>query len=124
MRTFALEFWDEDEFRALTASWPGNVRKKFAAALSQLQRGDQLQPKLRRALKGFDVKLEELKHRAGPRVVYTMAFADVSGCIHVLDAFMKDSGDGNEMRKSDRVRIESRIKHLKARLARTTTRHH
>lgn len=58
----------------------------------------------------------ELWHRSGQRVICTTEYVNLSGRIHVLDAFMKDSVDKKKMRQTVRKRIERRAKELKIRM--------
>lgn len=120
MRRRELDFWDRDGFNQIVRGWPASVVRKFAQALSQIQGGETPPPKLVRHLKGFNISLSELKHRSGQRVVYTVAFANETDCIHIIDAFMKDSKDGDTMRRRDKERIESRVAQLQLRVARVS----
>jgi hypothetical protein len=52
-------------------------------------------------------------HRSGPRLIYTVDYAELTNRIYVLDAFEKDSRSGRKMRSDDKARIEKRIATLK-----------
>jgi phage-related protein len=112
-----LEFWDDEEWKSLVTTWPKAVRKSFGARLRTVQNGSQPTTGAK-PLGGFAISLWELKHRGGQRVVYTVAYTQISNCVHVLDAFGKDAREGSEMRKSDKKRIEGRVAQLKARMER------
>jgi phage-related protein len=105
-----LEFWDDEgaAFRKIVRSWPKAVRSAIGADIRRIQQGKE--PRNWKPLQGFAVAAAEVRHKDGARVVYSVAFAQESGQIFIADAFMKDSSDGSEMRKSDRIRIEGRLK--------------
>nr|WP_298716385.1 type II toxin-antitoxin system RelE/ParE family toxin [uncultured Steroidobacter sp.] len=109
-----LEFWDGDggAFLETVRSWPNDVRSAIGADLRRVQRGEE--PRNFKPLKGFGVAAAEVRHNDGARVVYSVAFASVSGKVFIADAFMKDSGDGSEMRAADRRRITDRLRQYKA----------
>lgn len=110
-----LEYWDDDgaAFLETLRSWPKSVRVAIGTDLRRVQRSQE--PRNWKPLKGFPVAAMEVRHKSGGRVVYSVAFVQVTGKVFVADAFMKDSADGSEMRKSDRRRIEKRLKAYKAR---------
>jgi phage-related protein len=110
-----LEYWDEDgaAFLAVVRGWPASVRKAIGADLRRVQRGEE--PRNWKPLTGFPVAAREVRHRGGARVVYSVAFAEVSGKVFIADAFMKDSAEGSEMRASVRRRIETRLRAYKTR---------
>jgi phage-related protein len=110
-----LEFWDDREWKAFIKEWPEELREYFGTRLRTIQRGGHPASGAK-PLSDFDIKLGELKHRDGTRVVYTTEYATLTNCIHVLDAFLKDSREGSKMRSSDRTRIEARVKALKERM--------
>lgn len=95
--------------------WPKAVKKAIGANLRVLQHGERPASHCK-ALRDFAVPLLELWHRSGQRVICTTAYSGESGRIHVLDAFVKDSGDGRKMRRTDKERIELRAKELKNRM--------
>lgn len=107
-----LEFWDEDQWRAITSSWPEAVQRGFAARLRIVQHGG-YPPSRDKPLKGFAIPLREMWHRAGQRIVYTLEYVTLTNLIHVLDAFEKDSKKGKKMRAGDKARIEARVRMLK-----------
>lgn len=113
-----LEFWDEDgkAFSATVREWPKEVRSAIGADLRRIQRGET--PRNGKWLHRFCVSCAEVRHRSGGRVVYSVAFADMSGKVFIADAFMKDSSEGSEMRAADRRRIEGRLKVYKAKYER------
>jgi phage-related protein len=110
-----LEFWDLDEWRETVTPWPEAVKKAIGGNLRILQHGE-MPASHCKTLQGFSIPLLELWHRSGQRVVCTVAYTDLVGLVHVLDAFMKDSKEGKKMRKSDAERIEKRAKALKHRM--------
>lgn len=112
-----LEFWDYDEWTSITKHWPKAVRKGFGRKLRVVQLGEQPQSNAK-PLKGFAFSLWELWHRDGQRVIYTTVYVTLTGRIHVLDAFEKDSADGKKMRKTDKMRIEGRVTRLKTEMDR------
>lgn len=107
-----LHFWDDDEWRAVTESWPLAVQRRFASQLRIVQHGAQPASHAK-PLTGFAIPLWELWHRDGQRVVYTVHYASSTGRIDVLDAFEKDSRHGRKMRTNDRERIIGRVARLK-----------
>ena len=108
-----LDFWDEDEWREIVGHWPAAVQRGFASRLRTVQLGEFPQSR-DKPLKGFAIPLREMWHRDGQRVVYTVEYATLNNRVYVIDAFEKDSGDGKEMRTSDKSRIEARAKAYKA----------
>ena len=110
-----LEFWDDDgeAFREIVRSWPKDVQVAIGTDLRRVQRREE--PRNWKPLKDFPVAAAEVRHKSGARIVYSVAFADVSDKVFVVDAFMKDSAEGSEMRAADRRRIEKRLKAYKAR---------
>ena len=112
MASWPLDPWDEDEWKAIIASWPKPIRKYMGPRLRTVQNGQQPATGAK-PLRNFKISLWELKHRDGQRVIYTTAYTGVSGCIHIVDAFMKDSSEGEKMRKADKVRITKRVTALK-----------
>jgi len=110
-----LEFWDRDDWQTIVTVWPPAVRKAIGASLRVLQHGEKPDSHCE-ALRDFPIPLLELWHRSGQRVICTTEYANLTGRIHVLDAFEKDSGAGKKMRQSDKNRIERRAKELKLRM--------
>lgn len=110
-----LEFWDDDgdAFREILGGWPKAVRLAIGSDIRRIQRGEE--PRNWKPLKSFPVVAGEVRHKGGARVVYSVAYAQISGKVFIADAFMKDSSDGSEMRSADRRRIETRLKAYKAR---------
>lgn len=115
MKDRELDFWDEAEWKAIIKDWPVSVRKAFGSRLRTVQRGEQPDSGAK-PLKDFKITVWELWARSGQRVIYTTAYAQIDDCIYVLDAFEKDSREGKKMRKSDRKRIEGRVKQLTERM--------
>lgn len=107
-----VNFWDEDEWRKIIVRWPSAVQRGFAKRLRVIQLGGQPTSHAK-PLSGFEVPIWELWHRSGQRVVYCVHYASISGCVEVLDAFEKDSGEGRTMRTSDKERIARRVAALK-----------
>lgn len=108
-----LEFWDGDGegFRRFMASQPKAVQKFVGDDLRRVQCGEVgLHTK---SLSGFPVQAAEVAHRTGVRVVFSVAFAPISGKVFIADSFMKDSREGSTMRKADKERIEARLKQHK-----------
>ena len=110
-----LEFWDLTEWQAIVTPWPDPVKKAIGANLRVLQHGE-MPASHCKTLQKFPIPLLELWHPSGPRVICTAEYAGLTGHLHVLDAFEKDSKDGKKMRPSDRDRIERRAKELKKRM--------
>jgi len=119
-----LDFWDGDgrAFRETVKGWPDAVKKAIGGDLRRVQRGEE--PLHGKPLKGFAVKAYEVKHRGGARVVYSVAFVEISGRVFIVDAFMKDSRDGNEMRIDDKKRIEDRLKKYRSKYVNQNKRLH
>ncbi len=115
MKDRDLDVWDDDEWKDFIKNWPADLREYFGTRLRTIQQGGRPASGVK-ALKDFDIKLAEIKHRGGARIVYTTEYADLTGCIHVLDAFQKDSAEGPKMRTADKARIVSRVKSLKERM--------
>lgn len=115
MQVRELEFWDDDEWKAITAGWPEAVARGFATRLRVVQNGE-FPSSCDKPLKGFDIALREMWHRDGQRIVYTTAYASTTNRIYIIDAFEKDSRDGRKMRTSDKTRIEGRIRTLKSQM--------
>jgi phage-related protein len=113
----ALAFWNEDEWKAITASWPQAVQRGFAKNLRIAQLGGTPQSHAK-PLSGFKISVWELWHRDGQRVIYTTDLAELTNCVHILDAFSKDSRKGKKMRTSDKSRIEGRVKAVRAEIDR------
>lgn len=111
-----LEFWDEDDWKQITSTWPNAVNRGFATRLRVVQNGGQPTSHAK-PLKGFAISLWELWHRDGQRVVYTVEYASLTNHIDVLDAFKKNSSEGKKMRTSDTVRITARVTALVRRMA-------
>ncbi len=110
-----LEFWNEDEWRKITARWLDPIKRGFATRLRVVQLGGQPASRAK-PLAGFAIPLWELWHRDGQRVIYTVEYADLTNCVNVLDAFEKDAGKGKKMRISDAARIKARVAALKLRM--------
>ena len=110
-----LEFWDKAEWTAIVTSWPATVRKAIGKNLRVLQHGERPSSHCK-TLQGFSIALLELWHRSGQRVICTTVYTELTGCIHVLDAFEKDAREGRTMRKADKERITKRAKDLKRRM--------
>lgn len=110
-----LEFWDLEEWREIVASWPESVKKAIGGNLRVLQHGEKPASHCK-TLQDFAIPLLQLWHPSGQRVICTTEYASLTGNIHVLDAFMKDSREGGKMRKGDRDRIERRAKQLQGRM--------
>ena len=117
MKERTLEFWDEDEWEAITANWPAAVQRGFAKNLRIAQLGGTPQSHAK-PLSGFKISLWELWHRDGQRVIYTTDLAELRNCVYVVDAFNKDSVKGKKMRTSDKSRIDGRAKALRAEIDR------
>lgn len=116
-----LEYWDVDgnAFLKIVRSWPKKVRAAIGADIRRVQRG--MEPKNSRLLKGMPVQAAEIKHNDGGRVVYSVAFAAISGKVFIADAFMKDSAHRSEMRPSVQKRIQGRLKDYQQRYSRSST---
>jgi hypothetical protein len=110
-----LEFWDLEEWQQIVTSWPEPVKKAIGGNLRVLQHGEKPASHCK-TLQDFAIPLLELWHRSGQRVICTTEYGSLTSRIHVLDAFIKDSGEGKKMRKSDQERIERRAKQLQARM--------
>lgn len=110
-----LEFWDKEDWQAIVTAWPLAVKKAIGASLRVLQHGEKPDSHCK-TLQDFPIPLLELWHRSGQRVICTTEYANLTGRIHVLDAFEKDSREGKKMRQSDKDRIERRAKELKQRM--------
>lgn len=110
-----LEYWDEDgeAFSKILRSWPQDVRLVIGADLRRVQQGKE--PLNFKPLSGFAVAAAEVRHRGGARVVYSVAYANVSGKVFIADAFMKDSANRSAMRAADRKRIDQRLSRYKSR---------
>jgi phage-related protein len=107
-----LEFWDDDEWKAFIEGWSDYLRTYVGSRLRTAQQGRRAETGVK-PLQDFGIALCEIKHRCGARVVYTTEYAELTGCIYVLDAFMKDSREGKKMRTSDKTRIKARVKQIK-----------
>jgi phage-related protein len=114
-----LEFWDGDgdAFKEIVRQWPEDVRKVIGADIRRVQQGKE--PTNWKPLNGFAVTAYEVRHNDGARVVYSVAYASQTGKVYIADAFMKDSGDGSEMRAPDRRRIQKRLSDYRAKYAKT-----
>jgi phage-related protein len=112
-----LDFWDEDQWKAIIKDWPKSVKKTLGSRLRVVQKGKQPESGAK-PLSDFKLAVWELWVRSGQRVIYTTAYAQVNDCVYVLDAFEKDSREGRKMRKSDRKRIEGRVTRLKEQIDR------
>ena len=95
MKERILEFWNEDEWNAITADWPTAVQRRFAENLRIAQLGGTPESHAK-PLKGFKVSLWELWHRDGQRVIYTTELVELRNCVYVVDAFNKDSREGRK----------------------------
>lgn len=113
MRERDLEFWNEDEWADTICGWPSAVQSGFASRLRIVQLGG-FPTSRDKPLKGFSISLREMWHRSGQRIIYTVEYAALTNRVHVLDAFEKDAREGSTMRTSDKKRIETRVKRLKA----------
>jgi hypothetical protein len=110
-----LEFWDDDEWNVIVSAWPKAVKRGIGGNLRVLQHGEKPASHCK-TLAGFPIRLLELWHRDGQRVICTTEYASLTNHIHVLDAFMKDSAERRKMRQSDSDRIERRARALKKRM--------
>lgn len=112
-----LEYWDDDgeAFSKIVRAWPQDVRLAIGTDIRRVQQGKE--PLNFKPLSGFAVAAAEVRHRSGARVVYSVAYANVSGKVFIADAFMKDSANGSAMRASDRKRIDQRLSRYKSRYA-------
>jgi len=110
-----LEFWDKDEWMAIVTPWPVSVKKMIGANLRVLQHGERPSSHCK-TLNDFPLPLLELWHRSGQRVICTTEYAELTGHIHVIDAFEKDSREGRKMRTTDKKRIMDRANALKRRM--------
>jgi hypothetical protein len=117
LQELALDFWDEDQWRAITSRWPGAVNRGFATRLRVIQNGG-FPPSCDKPLKGFPIPLREMWHRAGQRVIYTVEYTRLMNRVHIIDAFEKDSREGRAMRTSDKARITARARALKVEMER------
>lgn len=115
MKDRELDFWDEDQWKAIIKDWPKSVKKTLGSRLRIVQKGKQPESGAK-PLSDFKISVWELWVRSGQRVIYTTAYAEINDCIYVLDAFEKDSRDGSKMRTSDRTRIKGRVARLKERM--------
>lgn len=103
--------------------WPDPVKRAFASDLEVVRNGG-IPSRHAQRLKGFNIKLWELKHRSGARVVYTVEYVSIDGCIHIIDAFDKDARENRKMRTSDKRRLEARVAELQRRLSALSKRAH